>query len=91
MGMPLTINAPYVEGRLKQEAAKRGVPAAEYAVDILALHLGPQDEGAGAPFYATATAEEWDREFDAWVDSHPVRTPLPDSALTRESIYEGRL
>ena len=91
--MSLVIDAPQVEGKLRREAAKRGVTAAAYAADILASHLGRQGSdasSAGAPFYATATPEQWNSAFDEWVDSHPQRKPLPDSALSRESIYEGR-
>jgi hypothetical protein len=90
--MSLTINAPQVEGKLRQEAAKLGVTAADYAADILASHLGPQDgdPATGAPFYATATPAQWNSAFDEWVDSHPRRTPLPESSLGRESFYEGR-
>ena len=90
--MSLVINAPQVEGKLRREAAKRGVTAADYAADILASHLGPQgsDPALIAPFYATATPEQWNSAFDEWVDSHSRRKPLPESALSRESFYEGR-
>ncbi len=91
--MSLVINAPHVEGKLRTEAAKRGVTAADYAVNILASHLGPQGSdtaSAGAPFYATATPDQWNSAFDEWVDSHPRRSTLPDSSLTRASFYEGR-
>jgi hypothetical protein len=37
------------------------------------------------------SADEWLREFHAWMDSHPTDTPiLSDEAISRESIYEGR-
>ncbi|MGA3102643.1 MAG: hypothetical protein ABSD61_12340 [Terracidiphilus sp.] len=88
--MSLTIDAPYVESKLQQEATKRGLSTADYAVDILVAHLEPQDNQGTTPFFSTATSEQWNKEFDAWVDSHPTRRPLPDSALSRESIYEGR-
>jgi hypothetical protein len=89
--MSLVINAPKVEGRLRIEAAKRGVSVAEYAVAILASHLEPTDEEANqAPFHATATADEWIAAFDSWVDSHENSPSLPDSALSRESFYESR-
>lgn len=64
--------------------------AAKQAENILATHLEPQENKGVEPFYATATLEQWNEAFDAWVDSHPVRGPLPDSALSRESFYEGR-
>lgn len=86
--MSLVIDAPSVEGKIRREAAKRGVSAAKYAENILATYLAPQNAAAGAePFYATATLEQWNEEFDAWVDSHPSRRPLPDSAISGESFY----
>jgi hypothetical protein len=91
MGMSLMINAPVVEGKLRNEAAKRGVSVEHYAETILASHLAPDAAfQVAAPFYETATLEEWTNEFDAWVDSHPVRQSLPDYAFSRESFYEGR-
>lgn len=36
-------------------------------------------------------AEQWSREFHAWVHSHPTTTPLlSDNAVGRDSIYEIR-
>jgi hypothetical protein len=35
--------------------------------------------------------EEWNRQFQAWLDSFPKDRPaLPDEAMSREAIYEGR-
>jgi len=89
--MSLVINAPDVEVKLRNEAAKRGVSAAEYAIAILLTHLEPKvNDSEEVPFYATATTEEWNKAFDAWVGSHATGPSLPDSALTRESYYEVR-
>lgn len=91
--MSLVINAPTVEERLRTEAARRGVTAAAYAAGVLASHVGPlgaDPVADGATFYATATLEQWNAAFDEWVDSHPRREPLPESALTRDGIYEDR-
>ncbi len=86
--MSLVIDAPIVEGKIRNEAAKRGMTPEAYVEAILTTHL-QFDRGPSAPFYEAATNEEWNRVFDAWIDSHPVRQPLPDAAITRESIYEG--
>jgi len=90
--MSLVIDAPVVEGKLRREAQRRGLSAADLAATILSAHLGPAQasETEAAPFYATATPEQWIAEFDTWVDSHAGGRSLPDSALTRESFYEGR-
>jgi hypothetical protein len=88
--MSLLINAPAVEQRLAQEAQRHGVPAEDYAVQILSTHLEPLNGVAlPQPFYATATPEEWAQKFDEWVEGHPQRHPLPEDAFDRESFYEG--
>ena len=90
--MSLTINAPGVEGRLRREAARKGVSAADLAATILSDHLAdaPSPAEAAAPFYDTASPEEWNAEFDAWIQSHEGGVSLPESAMTRESFYEVR-
>jgi hypothetical protein len=36
-------------------------------------------------------AEQWSREFHAWVNSHSTTTPLlSDDAISRDSIYGNR-
>ena len=37
------------------------------------------------------SAEEWEREFDTWIESFPDTAPLPDEALSRENLYPDRL
>jgi hypothetical protein len=88
--MVLNINiAPEVERRLREEAAKHGQDAAEYASALLSQIL---TAGASTRFYETATHEEWERAFDAWVESHRDLTApvIPLDALRRESMYEDR-
>lgn len=50
----------------------------------------PQQATEELPFYATATPEEWEREFLRWVDSHKdMNLPqLPPEAYERASFYE---
>lgn len=88
--MTLTIDLPpALEERLREESAREGLPAAEYARRLLEERLLP---GGEKPFWATATTEEWLRAFDEWVGSHAGSTapPLSDEAISRESIYGGR-
>jgi plasmid stability protein len=88
--MVLTINIPpEVESRLREEAAKHGQDAAEYASALLSQAL---TTGTSEPFHETATQEEWERAFDAWVESHrDLRAPvIPLDALRRENLYEDR-
>ena len=45
--MPITLDLPAeLEDRLRQEAARRGVPAETYALQVLAQHLPPADRAA---------------------------------------------
>jgi hypothetical protein len=37
------------------------------------------------------SAAEWEREFDTWIESFPDTAPVPDEALSRESLYPDRL
>ncbi len=39
---------------------------------------------------AVLSAVEWEREFDAWIASFLDTPPLPDEALSRESMYPHR-
>jgi hypothetical protein len=49
------------------------------------------DENDGRPLYEKASPEEWARAFREWAESHTDKLPsLPDEAISRESIYEGR-
>lgn len=50
----------------------------------------PSPAEPARPFYETATAEEWSREFQAWVDSHSDLPLLPAGAFSREADYEER-
>lgn len=44
------------------------------------------------PLYESLSAEEWIKQFHAWLDSHDPNLPvLPAEALRREDMYEDRL
>lgn len=44
------------------------------------------------PFYQSATREEWERAFEAWVNGHDRSVPVPTpGSLRREAIYEERV
>jgi hypothetical protein len=79
---------PELENRLYEEAERHGQKAAEYARTLLERLLLTSGE---RPFYETATREEWERAFDAWVQSHDAsRPPLPPEAYSRDQIYGPR-
>lgn len=52
------------------------------------LRVSVEDDPGPAKYL---TAEEWGKALRAWADSHERhQPPLPDEAMERESIYEGR-
>jgi hypothetical protein len=77
-----------LETRLQEEAVKHGQDSAGFArtlLEALLLHRGKR------PFYETATREEWERAFAAWLESHdPTLPPLPSEAYLREHFYGPR-
>jgi hypothetical protein len=75
--MAITIEEPAIEGWLQREAARRGVTPAELVRELLALHQPPRE----------AQPDDWMQAFNAWVDSHPRRAPLPADAFTRDNFY----
>jgi len=84
--MLLTIHAPEVENHLQREAARRGVSPDEYARHLLEQHLPPRSEEASS---LEAGVQQWAQRFDAWVNSHERREPLPEAAFERASFYGG--
>ena len=89
--MTMTINLdPELEARLREEAAKKGLDASDYAAHLIEQNL-PVGAPAHESLWNTLTPEEWLRAFDAWANSHDTSIPpLPDEAVSRESFYEGR-
>jgi hypothetical protein len=48
----------------------------------------PIQRGTGAPLFESATQEEWEREFHAWVQTHDRAVPIPSAeSLRREALY----
>ena len=93
--MALTLELePPLEQRLHEVAARRGMTVEQYARQVLEGLMTAQAEldRKDLPFYETATPEEWDREFDAFLASFDdVMVPeIPLEALRREYLYEDR-
>lgn len=56
-----------------------------------AMFPRPEQGEGNKPFYETATPEEWSRAWREWATDHsPQPLGLPDEAVSRDSIYEGR-
>jgi len=51
----------------------------------------PIRRSAPAPRFESATQDQWEREFHAWVQAHDRTVPLPSAeSLRREALYEDR-
>ncbi len=88
--MTLTIELPpELDERLREESAREGMPAGEYARKILEERLLA---GEGKPFGASATSDEHLSAFNDWVNSHAGNAAplLSDEAVSRAEIYRER-
>jgi len=84
--MNITIEAPHLVRQLETAAARQGLSAGDYARQILERQLAQEDAPLNLGQKPTSM-EEWTSAFDAWVDSHPTRSALPDGAFERASFY----
>ena len=72
-----------IKVRYGKELANRRIKVTVEAIENIGA--------AKRPFYETATAEEWAKEWRTWAASHDNHvTPLSEEAIDRDSIYEGR-
>jgi hypothetical protein len=60
----------------------------DVGIDAIRQRLKSPSNDANTP---VLSAVEWEREFDIWIESFPDTVPLPDEALSRESLYPDRL
>jgi len=80
--MSLNLN-PDIEARLIALAQSSGVSVEDFLRHVVeeksehskALRLSP---------------EQWTEQFEDWADSFPEAAPIPDEALSRESLYPDR-
>lgn len=82
--MTLTIElTPEKEKVLRREAARRGMPIADYAKAILEDRL-PDGKAA-----TSADPEDRARAFQEWAESHNINNPLlAEEALRRDNIHK---
>ena len=77
------------EGTLDEINSRYGNELKGRQLTVIVQDSAP--EPTEQPFYETATAEEWSREWRAWTKNHSRNTPLlSNEAVERDSIYEGR-
>ena len=74
-----------VERKLQARAAAQGRDIASVALELVEQGLCEEEEGSGPQ---PLSHEEWLKEFNDWVNSHPRVDVVLD--VSRESIYEGR-
>lgn len=80
--MSLNLN-PDIEARLIALAQSSGLSVEDFLRHVVeeksehskALRLSP---------------EQWTEQFEDWADSFPEAAPIPDEALSRESLYPDR-
>lgn len=74
---------PDIEARLASFAAGQGVPVAEYAAHLLELHMST---AASTPLSPAQRAALWLES----AKNLPQTPPLPDAAISRETMYSDR-
>ena len=89
----MTIQLKPEQEQIVGQAIRAGLVA--NADDIFDMGIDAIRQRLQSPRNETDTpmlsAQDWDREFDAWVESFPDTAPLPDEALSRENLYPDRL
>jgi hypothetical protein len=82
--MTVTIElSPEIEAGLAAQAAAQGLPLSQYVQHLLEGQVPPR---AGAALTPAARAEAW-RNVTPGL---PIRTPLSDAAISRETMYDAR-
>ncbi len=87
--MPITLNLkPEVEAGLKAQAQAAGLSLEQF----LSRELEAIAPAAPAESLETVAdgSDEWEKEFDEWLDSFPQRPVLGEEALKRENWYPDR-
>ena len=82
--------APEIIQAITRQATARGLSVDDYlrqALGVMNVTPAPDSQVSARPFYETATAEEWVREFTKWAESHGPITP----GLTREDVSRERM
>jgi hypothetical protein len=82
--MTVTLNfKPEVEAGLLAQAQANGMSVEEYLRSVV--------EGAILPaIQKTLSPDQRAAAFEAWSTNHRPTPPLPDYAVSREAMYEGR-
>jgi hypothetical protein len=74
---------PAEEAALVARAQAEGVSVDALLHQAVLRLISPPASMGAAPL----TADEWEKEFEEWLDSMPDLPSLSDQAISRESIY----
>ncbi len=85
LNIPLS---PDKEAKLRERAAAAGKDVAEYVLGVVEEDLAMTEPTPSLHTDASLEADQWLKEFRAWVASHPRLDYLADDS--RDSIYAGR-
>ncbi len=80
MNVKLELN-PELEADLLAAARARGLSLETYLEQVILEHC---------IHHNASRAEDWEKEFDAWVDSFPETPLLSDEAVSRADMYPDR-
>jgi len=82
--MTVTLNLkPELEAGILAHAQASGMTVEEYLLSVVESAVLPMMQ-------QTLSNEERAAAFEAWAAGHRPTPPLSDSAVSRESMYEGR-
>lgn len=83
----MTVNLelqPEIEAQLVAQANARGLSLGDYLKRLVELQARAR---TAVNSVQTMTYEEWERGFEALIDSFPQQPLLSDEAISRDSIY----
>ena len=75
---------PEVEAQLAAQANARGLSLEDYLKRVIELQATTQAAFNSAQ---TMSYDEWERGFEALIESFPQQPVLSDEAISRDSIY----
>ena len=86
--MTITLNLPAdQEAVFKAQAQARGLTLEQWMLEAAAQSAQP----LSVANLQKTNPREWARQFHTWAESHdPTTLPLPDEAVSRDSIYPDR-
>lgn len=90
--MPVTLNLnPEIEACLQAQAAAKGLTLDQFvSSELEALAQAHPLPAHTEISKLDTTTDQWESEFDQWLDSFPQHPLLSDEAMKRETWYPDR-